>query len=135
MMKKISILKITLTILFLMMVSNLSVFAKTDDCSKTTDADLVKAVMKKISSKFKKQMNHINVHVENGVVTLEGWTVTEKDKAKITELAQKVKCVKSVVNNLGIGIGGGCDTGEKPCGDTCIPNNQTCNISSKGKGN
>lgn len=134
MMKKISILKITLTILFLMVAGNLSIFAKTDDCSKTTDAALVKAVMKKISSKYKKQMNHINVHVENGAVFLEGWTVTEQDKAKITELAQKVKCVKSVTNHLSIGIGGGCDTGTKPCGDTCIPNNQTCNIS-KGKDN
>lgn len=132
MMKKISILKITLTILFLVTAGSLSISAQ--DCSKKTDADLVKAVMKKISSKYKKQMNHINVHVENGNVFLEGWTVTEADKAKITELAQKVKCVKSVTNHLSIGIGGGCDTGTKPCGDTCIPNNQTCNIS-KGKDN
>ena len=132
-MKNISILKITLAILFLMMAGSLSVSAQ--DCSKTTDADLVKAVMKKISSKYKKQMQHINVHVENGAVIIEGWTVTEKDKAKITELAQKVKCVKSVTNNLSIGTGGGCDSGTKPCGETCIPNNQTCNISGKGKGN
>jgi hypothetical protein len=108
--------------------------ASAQDCSKTTDADLVKSVMKKIGGKYSKQMKHINVHVANGVVIIEGWAVTEKDKAKITELAQKVKCVKSVVNNLGIGTGGGCDSGYKPCGETCIPNDQTCNIG-KGKGN
>ncbi|HRH42443.1 MAG TPA: BON domain-containing protein [Pyrinomonadaceae bacterium] len=132
MLKKLSILKITLAVLFLVATGSLNISAKTDDCTKTTDADLVKAVMKKIGGKFKKQMNHINVHVENGVVTLEGWAVTEKDKAKITELAQKVKCIKSVVNNLAIGSGGGCGAGTKPCGDICIPSNQTCNIA---KGN
>lgn len=131
-MKKISILKITLAILFLLAAGNLSVSAQ--DCSKTTDADLVTAVMKKINSKYKKQMNHINVHVENGVVKLEGWTVTEKDKAKITELVKKVKCVKSVVNNLSIGAGGGCGQGQKQCGEICIPVADTCNIG-KGKGN
>jgi hypothetical protein len=133
MMKKITMLKLTLAVLFLIVAGNPAVSANIDDCTKTTDADLVKTVMKKINGKFKKQMNHINVHVENGVVFLEGWTVTEQDKAKITEIVQKVKCVKSVNNNLNIGTGGGCGAGEKPCGETCIPIEQTCNI--KGKGN
>ena len=129
-MKKLSILKITLAILFLIIAGNLS--ASAQDCTKTTDADLVKSVSKKIYGKYKKQKQRINVHVENGEVTIEGWVVAEADIAKITEIAQKIKCVKKVTNNLVVGKTGGCGAGQKQCGEICIPNNQTCNIS---KGN
>ncbi len=127
-MKKISILKITLAIFSLIIAFNIGALAQKTDCTKTTDAEIVKAVMDKISVKYADQMSHINVHVENGVVMLEGWT-TKKAVKDIAKIAKKVSCVKKVMNNLKVGIGGGCGAGQKPCGDTCIPSNQTCNIS------
>ena len=133
MMRKISILRITLVILLLVIAGIPSVSANPDDCAAKTDADLVKAIKEKLSAKYESQMNHINVHVQDHEVFLEGWVTTEKIKKDIEKIVKKVKCVKKINNNLKIGVGGGCDLAtQKPCGDICIPKNQTCNI---GKGN
>ncbi len=129
-MKKLSILKMTLVIFAVMTAFNLS--ASAQDCSKTTDDQIVDAIQAKMKTKYADEMKHINVSVENGVVTLEGWAAKEKNIDKIGKLVKKIKCVKSVSNNIKQGITNSCGTGQKQCGEICIPSNQTCNI---GKGN
>jgi hypothetical protein len=127
--KNISILKITLSILFLMMVGSLSISAQTTDCSKTTDAEIAKSVMEQIKAKYPDLTQQVNAHVENGVVYLEGWVADKNARKEIEKIAKRTSCVKKVKSNLKKSIGGGCGAGQKPCGDACIPSNHTCNIS------
>lgn len=131
-MKKLLILKISLAIGLLILVSNLSISAQKVDCTKVTDDELVKTIQEKLSEKYADQMEHINIHVKDGEVFIEGWTTTKKISKDIEKIVKKIKCVKKVFNKLRIGTGGGCTEGTKPCGEICIPNNQTCNIKTKG---
>ena len=98
------------------------------DCTSTTDAQLVSAIQAKMKEKYASQMNHINVRSKDRVVTIEGWATTKKIKGEIEKIAKKIKCVKKVVNILTIGVGGGCGPGTKPCGTICIPVDEECNI-------
>ena len=107
--------------------SDVSAQRKTD-CTKTTDAQIVKAVYDRMEKKYSGQIIHINVTVTDGAVNLVGWATTEEAKMKIEKLVGKTKCVKSVTNNLTIGVGGGCSPGTKSCGGTCIATTDTCNI-------
>jgi osmotically-inducible protein OsmY len=127
-MKKISVLKMILFAFSLMMAFNLGVSAQKTDCSKTTNDEIVKAIQGKVSVKYTDQLTHINFSVENGVVSIEGYTTTKKMKKEIEKLVKKVSCVTKIISNLKVGAGGGCGTGSKPCGEICIPSNQTCNI-------
>ena len=131
-MKKISVLKIVLFTFSLIMAFSLSVSAQKTDCSKTTNEDIVKSIQEKVSVKYADQLTHINFSVENGVVSIEGFTTTKKAKKEIEKLVKKVSCVTKIVSNLKVGAGGGCGTGSKPCGEICIPSNQTCNIGKQG---
>ena len=115
----------------LMLAFNLGTFAQKVDCSTTTDTETVGRIYAKIEVKYKAQMNHINVTVKDGVVTLQGWATTKGVKKEIEKIAKKTACVKSVMNKLTIGVGGGCGPGEKPCGSICIPEAETCNIRTK----
>ena len=129
-----SILKFTLLAFSLMLMCSLGTFAQKVDCSKTTDAMIVDAAYAKMQPKYGMQMDHINVRSKGGVVTVEGWATTKGAKKDIGKLAKSaVKgCVKSVTNNLAIGVGGGCGPGTKPCGSICIPVEEECNIRTKG---
>lgn len=131
-MKRISFLKITLAIFAFLIACNLTVSAQKVDCSKTTDEEIVAAIQTNLSAKYSSQMNHINIHVKNGEVIIQGWTPNKKDRKEIEKIVKKTKCVKKVTNNLKIGTDGGCTNGTKPCGEICIPNDQTCNIKGKG---
>lgn len=131
-MKTLAILRITLAVLFLLMLGSLSISAQSTDCSKTTDADIVKAIQEKLNAKYADQMSHVNVHVENGVVYLEGWVANKDARKDIEKIAKNTSCVKKVKSNLKKATGGGCGAGQKPCGDICIPSTQTCNISKGG---
>ena len=125
-------LKIVLAVFSLIMAFSLSVSAQKTDCSKTTDADIVKAIQDKMSVKYTNQMTHINISVKDGVVKVEGWAVTKGDKKALEKIAKKASCVKKVINKLGVGASGGCSAGQKQCGDICIDADSTCNI---GKSN
>ncbi len=128
-----SILRISLLALSLIMLFNVGTHAQKTDCSKTTDAMIVDAIYAKITVKYEAQMNHINVRSKDRAVVIEGWITTKGAKKDIEKLARKVGCVKQpVVNNLTIGVGGGCGPGTKPCGSICIPTEQECNIRTKG---
>ena len=129
-MTKKSMVKITLAVFSLILFSSVGASAQKTDCSKMTDAQIVKAIYDKMKKKssLERQILRVNVRSKDGVVTLEGWTTTKKIKAEIVKIAQKIKCVKQpVINNLGDGPVG-CDQGQKRCGNTCIPIEETCNI-------
>jgi len=106
---------------------------KKPDCTQIADEALVTELYDKIRTKYADQMNHINVRVKDKVITIEGWATTKKVKKDIEKMAKKVKCQKSVVSTLTIGIGGGCGPGQKVCGDICIPIQETCNINPGGR--
>ncbi len=116
----------------LLLAFNLGIHAQKTDCSKTTDAEIVDAIYAKIKVKYEAQVAHINVRIKDGVVTLEGWATTKGIKKEIEKFARKTDCVKTVLNNLTIGVSGGCGPGQKQCGDICIGSTETCNIRTKG---
>ena len=130
-MTKNTMVKITLAVLSLILLSSIGVSAqKKTDCTKTTDADIVKAIydaMKKKGNDYDGQIIHVNVVSKDGVVTLQGWAKNEKTKKGIEKIARKIKCVKQVVNQLGDGPVG-CGPGQKRCGEICIGLEETCNI-------
>ena len=130
-MKHKSIVKLTLAALTLVLFSSLAATAqKKTDCTKTTDADIVKAIYDQMKKKpdYEKQILHINVTSKDGVVTLDGWATTAKIKKAIEKIANKIKCVKQVVSKLELSAGVGCGPGQKKCGDICIGLEETCNI-------
>jgi hypothetical protein len=127
-MTKKSILKIVLAVFSLILLSNIGVSAQKYDCSKTTDADIVKSIYDKMKVKYDGQIIHINVRSKDGIVTIEGWATNKNVKKDIEKLARKASCVKKVVNELTIGVSGNCGPGTKKCGDICIPSDETCNI-------
>lgn len=98
------------------------------DCTKVSDADKVKAIYDKIRVKYANQMRHINVRITDNVVTLEGWATTKSVRKEIENFAKKTACVKKVANKLTIGVSGGCSPGQKQCGDICIDQKESCNI-------
>lgn len=100
------------------------------DCSAMTDADIVKAIQDKIKAdpKFKDQFKQINVSSKDGKVTLDGWVKGAAAKTGVGKHAKSVKCVKSVVNNLGTRLVVGCGRAQKQCGDICIDSKAECNI-------
>ncbi len=112
----------------IMLAFNFGTYAQKTDCSKTTDDQIVDSIYAKIKAKYESQMKHINVRISSGVVTLEGWATTKGVKKDIGKFAKKTACVKSVVNNLTIGVGGGCGPGTKPCGEICIGSSERCNV-------
>lgn len=100
------------------------------NCSRTTDADLVKTIKEKLEAdpKIKSQMTHINVSVKNKTVKLEGWLNGGVSVARAVSIATKTKCVKRVISKLKPRGGGSCGAGQQPCGDTCIDKNSACTI-------
>lgn len=105
------------------------VFVSGDDkCAATTDDQIVDAIYKKMMDKYPGESRNVNVRSAAGVVTVEGWASSEKIKKGIIKIAKKAKCVKSLnTDHLTVGKGGGCGTGYKDCGGTCIPQNEKCN--------
>ncbi len=100
-------------------------------CSKTTDADLVKAIKEKFEAdtEIKDQMQHINISVKKRVVTLEGWLDGKEAVAKAVAIVKKTKCVKKVFSTLKTNGGSvGCGAGQKACGGICIDKSSECTI-------
>jgi predicted membrane chloride channel (bestrophin family) len=112
----------------MMLIFSAGAFAQSKtDCSKVTDKEIVKQIYDKIMAKYSSQVSHINVRAANGVVTVEGWVTSKSIKKEIEKWAKKITCVKKVVNTLGT-VPTGCSEGYKQCGDTCIPEKETCNL-------
>lgn len=103
-------------------------FAQRIDCTKRTDAEIVSSVYQNIKVKSSSEMAHVNVTSNNGVVTIRGYATTKSAKKAIENAAKKTACVKRVVSHLTVGSSGGCGPGQKPCGEICIPIDETCTI-------
>src|SRR5262245_26718360 len=48
------------------------------------------------------KFDQVNVNSYNGVVQLSGWVTSDQQKAKATEIAQRVPGVRDVVNNISL---------------------------------
>lgn len=99
-------------------------------CSKTADADIVKAIKEQFEtdSEIKDQMRHINISVKKRTVTLEGWLDGKEMVAKAVALVKKTKCVRRVISRLKENGTGSCGPGQRVCGDTCIDRRSACTI-------
>jgi osmotically-inducible protein OsmY len=117
-------------VLFLSFDANAQKQTVRSSCSRTTDADVVKAIKDKFSAdeNIKDQMQHINVSVKNRRVTLGGWLRGDGTINKAVAYAKSVKCVRQVTSKLSPYHKVGCGAGQRPCGDTCIGRNETCTI-------
>lgn len=129
---KLSVKKL-IVVFSLLLVCSAGAFAQSNrnqnsNCAQVTDQEIVTAIYDKIRVKYADQMRRINVRVKDKVVTIEGWVKTKGVSKDIKKMAEKVKCVKLVVNTLKIGISGGCLPGQKQCGDICISERDPCNI-------
>ncbi len=100
------------------------------NCSRTTDADLVKTIKEKLEAdaKIQSQMTHVNVSVKNKTVRLEGWLNGGVLVARAISITKQTKCVRKVTSNLRTRGGGSCGPGQQACGDICIDKKSQCNI-------
>lgn len=113
-------------------------------CEDTTNEQIVEYMYAKIksNSKLASQISHINIISENRVVRFQGWVESENDYKSIESIALGNNCIVMINPSVkdfarkkpdGESLRGGMCVGEtKPCGDICIPNNDTCNISGEG---
>jgi hypothetical protein len=108
------------------------------DCSKATDADIVKAVIENINKRFKpeeiKAQLHLTINCKNGIVEISGDAhgINRKDprgvRTTITTIAQKTNCVKKVVTkHFTHEHPIKCEKTQKPCNGGCIDQNEECN--------
>ena len=112
-------------------------------CDNVTDEQLVNSVYAKIKADkgLASQISHINVVSVYGAVKFQGWANSKSDFDKVVEFAVTTSCVKLVNVNLFEEIpppanyplrsASGCASGTKPCGDVCIPQADTCNITGR----
>lgn len=122
---KIKALIAVFSIIFIFGISGLA--QSKPDCATVTDKEIVKQIYDKIMAKYSAQVSHINVRATDKVVTIEGWVTNKSAKKEIEKWAKKIKCVTKVVNKLGT-VPTGCGPGMKQCGETCIPEKETCNL-------
>ena len=108
-------------------------------CETVTDKQLVTTIYGKIKADkaLASQISHINIVSVYAAVKFQGWANSKKDFTKIKGFAVNTACVKLVnVNNFAetppvTGTNqreAGCAAGMKACGDICIPEADTCNI-------
>jgi predicted RND superfamily exporter protein len=121
-------IKALIAVFSLMLIFSVTGLAQSKpDCSAVTDKEIVKQIYDKIMAKYSSQVSHINVRSTNHVVTVEGWVTSKSAKKEIEKWAKKIKCVTKVINTLGTKPTG-CGPGFKQCGETCIPEKETCNL-------
>jgi hypothetical protein len=122
-----------------------SVSIHAQDCSTTTDEQLVTSILHdiKADSLLGPQMSHIVVGSVNRFIKLQGWTDTKRSFERLYAIVSGTPCVKAVnVNNFDETPpppndprrpqpGSGCGPGLKACGDVCIPENDSCSERTK----
>jgi hyperosmotically inducible protein len=90
--------KIAASLLALCLIAGLCLAA-----DKTVNDDMItNQVMLKLSGDPLVKGGNLKVEVKDGVVTLSGSVVQDKQKERAAKLAKKVKGVKQVVNNITI---------------------------------
>lgn len=111
-------------------------------CETVTDEQLVQEVYTRLKAEksIAPQLSHINVISVNRVVKLQGWTDDKSDHQLVLRIVAGIKCVVMINTQLFEEAppaessplrpdGGSCGPGTKPCGDVCIPEADSCNIS------
>jgi len=107
------------------------------DCSKATDADIVKAVIVNINKRFSpeqvKSELHFTVTAKDGVVSISGDAhgINRKDprqvRTTVTTIAEKTSCVKKVVTkHFTQDHPIKCLKTQKQCNGGCIDQNEEC---------
>jgi hypothetical protein len=108
------------------------------DCSKATDADILKAVIENINKRFKpeeitKEL-HLSITCKNGIVEIMGDAhgINRKDprgvRTTVTSIARKTSCVKKVVTkHFTHEHPIKCAKTEKQCNGGCIDQSAECN--------
>ncbi len=107
------------------------------DCSKATDADIVKAVVENINKRFSQEQVkselHFTVTAKDGVVSISGDAhgINRKDprqvRTTVTTIAQKTSCVKKVVTkHFTQDHPIKCLKTQKQCNGGCIDQNEEC---------
>ena len=99
------------------------------DCSKTSNADIVKAIKEHLQADpdLAPEMSHLNVSVKKKTVKLEGWLSDKTLIAKAVAIARKSHCVKKVIDKLKEQGGTVCGPGQRPCNGFCIDKSSACN--------
>lgn len=107
-------------------------------CENMSDDEIVTEIYGKIkaNSTLAPQASHINISSVNFVVKFVGWADNKKDFDKIRSFAN-MSCVRMVnvqdffdtppPANSRLRAGN-CTAGTKQCGDVCIPEADSCNI-------
>jgi len=115
------------------------------DCSQVTDPMIVQSILSRIQndSGLSKQMSHINVQSTFQAVKLQGWTDKTSDFTKVIDIVRTTSCVRVINVNAfeptppdegsNFRAVGGCVKGTKACGDICIPEGDSCNITGTSK--
>ncbi len=107
------------------------------DCSKMSDADIVKAVIENIKKRFTpeqvKTELHLNITCKDGVVEIMGDAhgINRKDprevRTRVTTIAEKTSCVKKVVTkHFTQDHPIKCEAGQKQCNGGCIDQKVEC---------
>lgn len=100
------------------------------DCSKLTDQEIVNAIYAKLLEKYP-DLDHMNLSLVDGTLTISGWVANKKQRKDIEKIIKRYQkdtsCISVIVNDLSIGIVGGCSGKQKECNGVCIPENQVCN--------
>lgn len=120
--------RIMLMVFAFVLAGNIGVYAQKTDCSRKTNNEIVIAIYDKVKVKYADQISHVNIRIDDGTITIEGWVNSKKARKEIEKLAKKSDCVKKVVNELTVGKSGGCGPGTKECGGICISEKSACNV-------
>lgn len=114
-------------------------------CSTPNDGQIVSEIYDRIKADkgLATQISHINVISVNGAVKFQGWADTKRDYDKIQYIGLNANCAKLVNMNSFLDepppadsqgrSSVGCASGTKPCGDICIPEGDSCNLSGNTK--
>jgi len=142
-MTKSSILRIAMTLCFLGFIATFHAYlnpATAQTCDTAKDAKLVSDIYADIKADkaLASQVSHINVVANCSAVRLQGWANNKNDYDKVHQIALNTGGVRVVNVNLfsetppeatsTLRSSGGCQSGTKPCGDVCIPEGDSCNI-------
>ena len=107
------------------------------DCSKMTDADIVKAVIENLKKRFSpeqvKTQLHLNITCKDGTVEIAGDAhgINRKNprevRTRVTTIAQKTSCVKKVVTkHFTEEHPIKCAKDQKQCNGGCVDANAEC---------
>lgn len=114
-------------------------------CGSPDDSQIVSDIYGRLKADkgLAAQIPHINVISINGAVKFQGWADSKKDYDRIQYIGLSTNCTKLVnMNNFAETpppadsterSSVGCASGTKPCGDICIPDGDSCNLSGNTK--